>query len=497
MDEGFIQLKWNTHQLALLNTLSTLRDKQVYTDVTLSCGDQFYPAHRLVLSACSTFFARTLEVANCRSPMLLLHGIEQSTLEQLLMFMYDGQVTISRNDLANLVKAAQWLGVKGLDTTQDKLRTNDSASEHIDSTQVLESWKNYLSSFNNTNLQPESLENGFKLFKNITSILQRDEDSSGQSSKSENQSSEQSNQEANTQDIPDSDRIGSADISAHDNFMNSSFTAQESEDSSSSYSFKGWNNDETLQNCDLKSPNFTTHDEAIETTEGFSNSADESTEVNASKENSAEENKRTLRCKHCRRSFKIRKDLALHLRTHHGHAQNYCISCRYQFNTKKEFNTHIKIHKAEKIHPCSMCEFVSHSFYGLKKHLAVHQSTSSKSGVVIPKVELLDVSKENSEDPPSSNSRSKRPACSTCMVVFRNEFYLQRHKDRGCKGIPKSKKGYHCPMCMYIGSRLRSVEDHLAGHTGDYRFRCSYCPYQCSRNNLLKEHMSKRHPEFI
>ncbi|XP_050719006.1 protein abrupt-like isoform X3 [Eriocheir sinensis] len=283
MDEGFIQLKWNTHQLALLNTLSTLRDKQVYTDVTLSCGDQFYPAHRLVLSACSTFFARTLEVANCRSPMLLLHGIEQSTLEQLLMFMYDGQVTISRNDLANLVKAAQWLGVKGLDTTQDKLRTNDSASEHIDSTQVLESWKNYLSSFNNTNLQPESLENGFKLFKNITSILQRDEDSSGQSSKSENQSSEQSNQEANTQDIPDSDRIGSADISAHDNFMNSSFTAQESEDSSSSYSFKGWNNDETLQNCDLKSPNFTTHDEAIETTEGFSNSADESTEVNASK----------------------------------------------------------------------------------------------------------------------------------------------------------------------------------------------------------------------
>lgn len=181
------------------------------------------------------------------------------------------------------MKAAQWLGVKGLDTTQDKLRANDAASEHIDSTQVLESWKNYLSSFSNANLQPESLENGFKLFKNITSILQRDEDSSDQSSKSENQSSEQSNQEANTQVIPDSDRIGSVDSSPHDNFMNSCFTAQQSEDSSSSYSFKGWNNDETLQNCDLKSLVITKHDEPAETTEDFSNSADESTEANASK----------------------------------------------------------------------------------------------------------------------------------------------------------------------------------------------------------------------
>ncbi|MPC93366.1 Protein abrupt [Portunus trituberculatus] len=65
--------------------------QQVYTDVTLSCGDQFYPAHRLVLSSCSTFFAKTLEVSGCKAPTILLHGIDQSTLEQLLMFMYDGQ----------------------------------------------------------------------------------------------------------------------------------------------------------------------------------------------------------------------------------------------------------------------------------------------------------------------------------------------------------------------------------------------------------------------
>lgn len=180
------------------------------------------------------------------------------------------------------MKAAQWLGVKGLDTTQDKLRANDDASEHIDSTEVLESWKNYLSSFSKTNSQPESHENGLKLFKNITSMLQRDEDSSDQSSKLENQSSGQSDQEADIQDIPDSDRIGSVDSSAHDNFMNNCVTEQQSGDSSSSYSFKGWNNDETLQNCDLRGLLFTKH-EPVETTEDFCNSADESTEVNASK----------------------------------------------------------------------------------------------------------------------------------------------------------------------------------------------------------------------
>lgn len=109
-----MHLKWNTHHSTFTENLSNLRDKQVFTDVTISCGDQFYPAHRLVLSACSSFFARALSVATCRSPVLLLHGIEQSTLEQLLVFMYDGEVTISHSNLPSLLKAARWLGITGL-----------------------------------------------------------------------------------------------------------------------------------------------------------------------------------------------------------------------------------------------------------------------------------------------------------------------------------------------------------------------------------------------
>lgn len=145
-----------------------------------------------------------------------------------------------------------------------------------------------------------------------------------------------------------------------------------------------------------------------------------------------------------------------------------------------------------------MCEFVSHSLYGLKKHLIVHQSTSSESNVLVPKVETLDEPKQDSEDSKNTSPSSVRHACPTCMVVFKNKFMLRKHETKGCKGIRKSEKGYHCPMCMYVGTRLRSVEDHLAGrHTGSHRFRCSYCPYQCSRNNKLREHIGKRHPEVV
>lgn len=157
----------------------------------------------------------------------------------------------------------------------------------------------------------------------------------------------------------------------------------------------------------------------------------------------------------------------------------------------------MKIHKAKKIHSCTMCDFISHSLSGLKKHLTMHQKTSSKSAVIVPKVEPLVESVENSENPSSQNSSSNGHTCPTCRVGFRSEFLYKRHKDKGCKGILRSQMGYHCPMCLHVSSRLRSVEDHLAGHTGEYRFRCPYCPYQCVRNNVLKDHISKRHPERI
>lgn len=221
----------------------------------------------------------------------------------------------------------------------------------------------------------------------------------------------------------------------------------------------------------------------------------------------------------------------------------------------------MKIHETEKLHPCSMCNFISHSYYGLKKHHSVvHHSTSLEPVVMVSKLDHLDESIKNSQDSPSKRSESKRPTCPTCLVVFKskisltkhkskgckgicsstngalpepvvlvpkielleklnnppctssqskeltcfvcmrvfkNKNVLRKHEEKGCKGILRSEKGFHCPYCMFVGTRLRSTEDHLGCHTGARRFRCPYCPYQCARNTILKQHVHKRHPECI
>lgn len=146
------------------------------------------------------------------------------------------------------MKAAQWLGVKGLDVTPDS-RKGNVPNEDSCSSQVEENSELMFSSASDTNVQSEGLENGSH--ENEASMLKKNKDSCDQS-----HSSEQENQETNTQDIPDTDITANSVLSpAHDHLVENCFSAQESEDSSSSYSFRGWRQKEDVE-----------HDVAVEKT---------------------------------------------------------------------------------------------------------------------------------------------------------------------------------------------------------------------------------------
>lgn len=49
-------LRWNNHQPNFVTVFSSLLHSQVLTDVTLAADGQQIEAHKLVLSACSTYF---------------------------------------------------------------------------------------------------------------------------------------------------------------------------------------------------------------------------------------------------------------------------------------------------------------------------------------------------------------------------------------------------------------------------------------------------------
>ncbi|KAK3880145.1 hypothetical protein Pcinc_015346 [Petrolisthes cinctipes] len=114
MADGALVLMWKNHHAAFCDILTRLRERGTFTDVTLVCEGKFYPVHKLVLSACSEHLEKILENTQCRHPTIVLHGIKCCDLEQLLMYMYTGEVSVLQRSLSQLMQAAELLEIKGL-----------------------------------------------------------------------------------------------------------------------------------------------------------------------------------------------------------------------------------------------------------------------------------------------------------------------------------------------------------------------------------------------
>ncbi|XP_039760214.1 modifier of mdg4-like isoform X2 [Pararge aegeria] len=85
------------------------------SDVTLSASGASLRAHRLVLAACSQYFAQLFkEVETDNHTLVVVLGCDAAELRLLLTFMYTGEVTASRECLPALLRLAHTLQVSGL-----------------------------------------------------------------------------------------------------------------------------------------------------------------------------------------------------------------------------------------------------------------------------------------------------------------------------------------------------------------------------------------------
>lgn len=56
-------LRWNNHSDSIISEFEVLLGQEDFVDVTLSCDKQALKAHKVVLSACSSYFRRLLKVS--------------------------------------------------------------------------------------------------------------------------------------------------------------------------------------------------------------------------------------------------------------------------------------------------------------------------------------------------------------------------------------------------------------------------------------------------
>ncbi|XP_066970690.1 zinc finger and BTB domain-containing protein 14-like isoform X34 [Macrobrachium rosenbergii] len=144
MGDGMLALTWNNHSTTFFKTLSTVRLRERYTDVTLSCEGRFYQLHKLVLSTCSEYFEKIFEQTPCKHPVIVLRDVSCDELEALLNYMYLGSVSVAQNDLSRLIKVAELFQIKGLAVPDEPPKTveNNSASKRNDSRDRSNSYRN-------------------------------------------------------------------------------------------------------------------------------------------------------------------------------------------------------------------------------------------------------------------------------------------------------------------------------------------------------------------
>ncbi|KAK8723639.1 hypothetical protein OTU49_011476 [Cherax quadricarinatus] len=114
VEKNQYNLRWNEHTFTFVRLLDHFRTKELYCDATIACDGNIYPVHKVVLSACSNFFAAIFANTNCQSPVVVLQDVARVQLESLLTYMYRGEVLVPRPDLPAFIKVAKSLQVKGL-----------------------------------------------------------------------------------------------------------------------------------------------------------------------------------------------------------------------------------------------------------------------------------------------------------------------------------------------------------------------------------------------
>ena len=159
MGEKF-SLKWNDFHSNVSKSFSLLRNEEYLKDVTLVTDDNHQvSAHKLVLSSSSEYFKNIFQNNKHSHPLLCLGGVDSSDLDNILNFIYNGEVNIYQDHLDRFLDVAQRFKLEGL------LGNQSNSTDH--SPDFKEHKKEFLN-VNNTDpktykIKPESTEDIFQL----------------------------------------------------------------------------------------------------------------------------------------------------------------------------------------------------------------------------------------------------------------------------------------------------------------------------------------------
>ena len=132
MAEKF-NLSWKDYQSNVIKSFSSLRNEDNLNDVTLVSDDhvQIF-AHKVVLSSSSGYFKDIFIKNRQPHPILCLVGVNSQEVNNVLDYIYKGEVQISQNNLNTFLEVAQKFELEGLVGLDNEINTDDSKSKILE-----------------------------------------------------------------------------------------------------------------------------------------------------------------------------------------------------------------------------------------------------------------------------------------------------------------------------------------------------------------------------
>ena len=116
-------VKWNDYQSNVSKSFRLLRYKDDFCDVTL-VGDDFkqVTAHKVILASCSEYFNKLLNNNSRHShPVLCMDGIDFKDIQNVLDYIYNGELKIYQEDIDRFLFVAQKLKLEGIQGQETNL----------------------------------------------------------------------------------------------------------------------------------------------------------------------------------------------------------------------------------------------------------------------------------------------------------------------------------------------------------------------------------------
>lgn len=131
-------LRWNNYVSHVTEAFNILRFENDLVDVTLCCDGGKIRAHKMLLSACSSYFKQIFKENPCQHPVIIFRNFKYEDLNAIINFMYHGEVNIFQEQLESFLNTAELLEVKGLtdnmeeESTKNPIRLTDNTTTTLD-----------------------------------------------------------------------------------------------------------------------------------------------------------------------------------------------------------------------------------------------------------------------------------------------------------------------------------------------------------------------------